>query len=255
MKKHVLAMLTVAALAATCGAQAAWPFGGKKKADEKKPEAVVMPPEAGKPVAQEAAPAADASRGQDVARRVHLRFETEQAELEFLTLAEARRRVQEDLRVLRRIVQEKQLESARFQQQLKDEFGIDPEADYQFEDETSTLYLLTRKDGAETNAAADVQTLFDRAEHMKLDDPERRKLFLRIVATKQLAGEELNVLGLLVNEKEIEADTVHEQMVAKYAITNDREYRYDRSRKILFELVPVPAGTSTTDSAGEAATR
>ena len=116
-KQYVMASMAALVLAAST-AGAAWPFGGskEKKADKKAAAPVVMPPQAGRPVeATAAAPAATNAAGAAMARRVHLRFETDQAELDFLTLAEARRRVQEDARVLKRISQEKQLEIARFQ--------------------------------------------------------------------------------------------------------------------------------------------
>jgi hypothetical protein len=254
VKKTIVSALCMAAvLSAVSDSVAAWPFGGSKKNEEKKKAGnVVMPPETSAGAA-EAATNAAANRGRAMARRVHLVFETDAAEQEFLQYAVARRRVQEDGRVLARIASEKRLEIARFQQELKDEFQINPEANYQFDDETSTIYVLAPREGAPTNATASIEERFNRTEHLKIDAADQRERFLRLVAAKQLATEEQSVLALLQNEKEIEADTVHQQMVARYAITNDREYRYDRSRKTLYELVPMPGGTSAGEISTEEA--
>ncbi|HEY8240061.1 MAG TPA: hypothetical protein VIH35_01380 [Kiritimatiellia bacterium] len=248
-------MVAAAVMAAVSDPASAGLFGKskkEKKTSKAETNAVVMPPKAGMPV--ENANGAAAKPGVAMARRVHMKFTDETAEQAFLQITGERRRVQEDARVIARLIVEKKTEVALFQKQLQDEFSIQPEQNYQYDDDTDTVYLLKEKAGADTNAAAAVEDRFDKVEHRKLDE-EGQGRFLRLVSAKQLANEELSILGLLQNEKEIEANTIHEQMVASYAITNDREYRYERATKTLFEMVPVPAGVKTSEGVTEAVGR
>jgi hypothetical protein len=242
----------------TAQSQAAWPFGSSKK----KAGSVVLPPKDAKAKAQPAKAEAAAQGGSNAStqmvRRAHLHFDDAAAEDDFLRYSGARRRVQEDLTVITRLMQEKKMELERFSNDLSLEFAISPEGNYQYDDQTDVIYELVRKPSADgaTNAVADFEKDFDKQEHMKLDDQEKRTRFLRLVASKKLSGEELQILQLLQNEKDIEATTLQQQLVARYAISNDREYRYERSTRTLYELVPVPRGTaSTAPEAQEAVTK
>jgi hypothetical protein len=255
MKTAVFACAAAVIALAADPASAGLFSSSKKKAPKGGTNSVVMPPPQASAASTSASTSAPAAKGGvAMARRVHMKFADTAAEEEFLVLTGARRRVQEDAQVITRIMSEKKMEIARFQKDLQDEFSIKAEENYQFDDKTETVFLLKVKAHAPADGQGTVEDRFEKTEHMKLNE-EQKTRFLRIVAAKQLATEELSILNLLQNEKSIEANTVHEQMVAKYAISNDREYRYDRTSKTLFELVPVPAGARTSDGASEAVAR
>ncbi|MFH0908677.1 MAG: hypothetical protein V1929_07940 [bacterium] len=240
------------ALAMTCllfavGADAGWFSGSKDKTQRN----VVMPPN------QTGKAQPTSASGRALMRRAHLHFDDAKAEQEFLAITSAKRRVQEDFQVITRLLQEKNLEVEKFTRDLESEFNINPDANYHYDDDAATIYELTRN----ASVAGDAETLdpekdFDRKEHLKLDTEDRKTRFLRLVASKKLSSDEINILRLLQNEKEIEASNIQQQLVARYAITSDREYRYEKSTRTLYELVPVPAGTaSVTNPAQEAVTK
>jgi len=253
--RMVLAM--IAALSVS-QADAGW-FGGSK---EKKKEDVVMPPkQAGKAPAAKAAAApvtsATNTAGRALMRRAHVHFDDAKAEQEFLALTSAKRRVQEDYQVVTRLMQEKTMEAEKFTRDLETEFGIDSSVNYNYDDETMTIYEMVKKASVPADAVAlDAEKDFDKKEHMKLESDEKKARFMRLVASKKLSSDEINILRLIQNEKEIEASNIQQQLVSRYAISNDREYRYEKSTRTLYELVPVPAGTaSATNPAQEAVTK
>ena len=256
-KNVVLLAVTMVAALSVLQADAGW-FGGSK---EKKKEDVVMPPkQAGKaPAAKAPAPVENATNtaGRALMRRAHVHFDDAKAEQEFLALTSAKRRVQEDHQVVTRLMQEKTMEAEKFTRDLETEFGIDASVNYNYDDETKTIYELVKKASVPADAVTlDAEEDFEKKEHMKLESDEKKTRFMRLVASKKLSGDEINVLRLIQNEKEIEASNIQQQLVSRYAISNDREYRYEKSSRTLYELVPVPAGTaSATNPAQEAVTK
>lgn len=254
MQMNIFRMALLLALLAT-QANAGWFSGSKKKED------VVMPPApSGKAQPAKAKAVGDSGTnapGRALMRRAHLHFDDVKSEQEFLAITSAKRRVQEDFQVITRLMQEKNLEVEKFTRDLESEFKINPDVNYNYDDDTATIYELVRKDSVAADAVSlDPEKDFDKVEHVKLDTGDKRARFMRLVASKKLSSEEINVLRLLQNEKEIEASNIQQQLVARYAISNDREYRYEKSSRTLYELVPVPSGTaSATNPAQEAVTK
>jgi len=234
----------------------AWIFGEKKDADTKKgaPAQVVMPPTA--PVAS-AVPASEVAPVSRIApankaasvpapaesrlvARPHMRFTNPDDEKQLLTFINARRRAQEDFVVVTRLIEEKNLEIRTFNQQMNELFGIDPELNYQFDADTGAIFQLVLKPGLteeqkrQTSISADqLKEFYDFTTLRTLTNETERTRFMRLAAGKQLASDQIRVLLLLQNEKEIENTTLHEEMVTRYAISMDREYRYDDDSKTL----------------------
>ncbi len=237
-----------------------WIFGKKGEGEDKKnnPPDVVMPPAAG----GQSIAAGTAEAGQSGSRilaRPHMRFADPEEEKQLLTFINARRRAQEDYAVVTRLIEEKNLEIKTFSQQMKEMFGVDPDLNYQFDADSGTIFQLVAKPDLadeqkkQTSISAEqLKEFYDFKEHLKLGSEEEKTRFMRLAAGKQLANEQIRMLSLLQNEKEIENSTLHEEMANRYAISMDREYRYDNDSKTLFELVVVPADyveptASTTD--------
>lgn len=236
----------------------AWIFGDKDKKDEDKqkgkPAGVVMPPSApasAVPAESRIAPgrtaATNAPAESRLLARPHMRFTDPEDEKQLLTFINARRRAQEDYAVVTRLIEEKNLEIRTFNQQMKELFGIDPELNYQFDADTGAILQLTMKPGLteeqkrQTSISADqLKDFYDFTTLRTLTNEVERTRFMRLAAGKQLASDQIRVLLLLQNEKEIENNTLHEEMATRYAISMDREYRYDNDSKTLFELVLVP---------------
>lgn len=232
----------------------AWIFGDKKEDDKKNAAAtkVVMPPTAGGAAVATISPGSGAMVSTSTATRIlarpHMRLTGEQEEKQLMTFINARRRAQEDFVVVTRLMEEKQLEIQTFNQQMKELFGVDPDLNYQFDAEKGMIFelikksTLTEEQKKQTAVNADqLKDFYDFNPHRRLADEQEKTRFMRLAAGKQLAAEQIRMLSLLQNEKEIENTTVHDEMARRYSISIDREYRYDNDSKTLFELVVVPA--------------
>ncbi len=241
MVRLILTATLVCAMAAS--AQAWSLFGGKQDSKKEKTtdeRVEVSSAAGGGTISMQQGDAAPAR----VVARAHIRLDSDAREQEFLNITAARRRAQEDFLVISRLMQEKQLEIRKFRNELNERFEIDPDGNYEFNEEEGVIYVLTpRGDDVDISGVTgreDLDEMFERKVHRTLEEKDR-EAFLRLVASRQLASEQVEVLSLLRNEKEIELTTVQQLMVDKYAISNDREYRYDQDTRTLFELVRVPA--------------
>ncbi|HMP71800.1 MAG TPA: hypothetical protein PKE55_00915 [Kiritimatiellia bacterium] len=188
--------------------------------------------------------------------RAHMRMESEEAEAEFMQFAMARSRATEDLTVISRLIEEKQLEVARFNASLRDEFAINPDENYQFDEDSGTIYQLVARQALTENTMVSatpeaIEELFEKNVFMTVANPEERERFIRLVAARQLSTEQIRVLSLLEQEKEMELAILQQVISERYSVSMDRDYRYDPDTRTLFELIPVPAGF---DRAGEGTT-
>lgn len=233
----------------------AWIFGDKKEDGKKKtePAKVVMPPSGGvgassAMISPATASTVSTSAATRILARPHMRFTEGEEEKQLLTFINARRRAQEDFVVVSRLIEEKQLEIQTFNQQMNELFGVDPDLNYQFDADKGMIFelvkksTLTEEQKKQTSVNADqLKDFYDFNPHRRLADDQEKTRFMRLAAGKQLAAEQIRMLSLLQNEKEIENTTVHEEMARRYSISIDREYRYDNDSKTLFEFVVVPA--------------
>lgn len=226
---------------AVFSASAAWPFSSKKENAEPATAVKASPRIAAEPGVIEEGSGVVTNRKGEFILRPHLKLD-EKSELEFRALISSRYQIQEDLLVLRRIQDEKRQEVARFSEKLKEDFAIDGTANYEYDADNGRILSLTLKDGATTNAAPQ----FDKKEHRKLESKEDRDRFVRLVAAKQLSMEQIESIGLLTQEKMIELQAVQGSINKKFATTGERNYRYDRESKMLYEMVPVPQPNATT---------
>lgn len=241
--KRIGILLAVAGLLLTPSSRAAWPFSSKKdKAAE--PSARVKGSESVQVVSNliDVTTGVVTNRKGEFVLRPHLKLD-EKSELEFRALISSRYQIQEDVTVLRRIQEEKRQEVLRFTEQLQEDFAIDPKGNYEYDADGGLIKLLTLK--ADQGAATNTTPAFDRKDHRKLATKEEQDRFVRLVAAKQLSTDQIEGLSLLLQEKLIEMQAVQGSINKKFATTGDRNYRYDREAKMLYEMVPVPqAGAS-----------
>ena len=252
----VIRRVVVAVLFAGASANAAWPFGSSKKDAAKQVKA--SEPSGADAAVPAAVPAVNSidfggeivtnKNGQFV-MRPHLRLD-EKAETEFRMLLGMRIQTTEDLYVLKRLAEEKQQEAVRFAEQLKADFAIDDKANYEYDNDSGTIVQLILKPGAATNdVSTNAAAAYDRKEHRKLPNKEDQERFVRLVASKQLSLDEIQTITLLFKEKTIEMQMLQNSINKKYATSSDRNYRYDRDTRTLYELVPVPEAAAGVTSA------
>lgn len=236
----LIALLQSAALSAS----AAWPFGSKKETPTtvKASDPVPMSALSSEGGAIDFGGNVVTNKNGQFTLRPHLRFPDEKSELEFRTFVGARMRASEDLIVLRRLQNEKIQEVARFEEQLLEDFGIEAKANYEYDADKGAVMLLTRVTN-DVDVATNKVSL-KRTMHRSLADKDQKERFLRLVASKQLSTEQIQCLELLRNEKTMEVQIVQENINRKFSTSNDRDYRYDRATRTLYELVPVPTGTT-----------
>jgi hypothetical protein len=173
-------------------------------------------------------------------RRPHQRLEGPEAEQALVQLAESRRLREEELRVLARLHAEKRGELARMNEQLLERFGIASDETYQYDAEAKTLYKLTAKPDMEALAAGgvtDPEELFEKSRHRIFAQREQELGFVRLVSAKKITGSELQVIQLLVKEKNMELEKVLGSLKDRFSISPDKHYEYDAEAQTLFEVV------------------
>ncbi len=236
MKKYgfiVLAFMFVVSVA-----QAGW-FDFDKKEDKKKP-------------------AAPAMQQNSAIKRYHLTVPDKKTERELMGLIQGRRVLTEDIRVLRRMVQDRKARFAALQKQLKDKYGILPEERYEYDpDNKALLKIIVPKadkkpaDPAKADKAelkeVDVDNAVEPKEAKQAElkkEPFRKfteeeaKNFIEIQTAKSRRGQEIMVFQRTMMEEEVQLKKTSELMSKRFAMKEGKYYDYDAKEMKLYELTP-----------------
>ena len=232
-----LQLLAVAAIYSAVNSEAAF---WNKKTEEPEPAGegveVVSVPRVASPEAVAPAPGVAATPR----RRAHFLVKDPETERSLMQLAESRREREEEIRVILRLYQEKQGELARMNGRLAEKFQISADENYQYDNETKSLYKLTPKEGAQDLAAAGgaaAEDLFDRKLHLSLEPEDMEVTFVRLVSAKKITASELQVLQLLLKEKNMELAKIHSSLKERFSVSPEKHYEYDAEAHTLFEIV------------------
>lgn len=179
-----------------------------------------------------------------VTRRFHLKITDKAVEKQLLQLFTAKNAAMEEIRVIRRMGEEKNREMAELSKGLQGAFSMDPERNYRYDAKSRTIYELVARPGASvTNAVAteeDLDVLFDRKLHRQLTSDDQVKQFARLAAAKKLAMDQIQSLQMLIREKQLELDKIEKMLGEKFSMVRDRNYQYDTKTMKLYELVVIP---------------
>ncbi len=232
-----LQLVAVASLFGAVNSDAAFwnKKGDRSEAEEPTIEVVSVPDTVSPGIA---APAATPSAAPQ--RRAHFLVKDSETEKGLMQLAESRRQREEEIRVILRLYEEKQGELARMNGRLTEKFGISAEENYQYDNETKSLYKLTPKEGAEDlaqNGQTAPEDLFDKKLHMSLELEDMEVTFVRLVSAKKITASELQVLQLLLKEKNMELAKIHASLKERFSILPEKHYEYDADAHTLFEIV------------------
>jgi len=167
--------------------------------------------------------------------RPHLRIKDEQAGKQLVGLFSQKQRSTQDMQVSARMLREKRAELAKFNEELREAFKVEPDKTYRFDPENRTLYQVARR----TRADGTTQAAGERF-HSRFKDETRIARFQRLIKLRQLTREQIASLSLLVKEKQIEIARVDEALSKGYSVSRDRRYRYNPEKRILYEIIPVP---------------
>jgi hypothetical protein len=174
-------------------------------------------------------------------RRAHISIPDDQTEQILVQLAESRQLREEEIRVLGRLHVEKEGELERMNQRLMDGYGIAADQNYQYDQETRTLFKLELKEGVDPDGpvpeGATAGDLFDKIGPVTLATPDAESEFLRLVSAKKITASELQVVELLLKEKNMELQKVYSSLKERFAISPKKHYEYDPEAHTLFEVV------------------
>lgn len=219
----------------TSQAEAASAVPGDRSQEQPVSEPDRSPPSAGAGVATPGG-------GEEAAvyRREHLRIEDEDSVGVLRQLAQARVLREEEIRVLGRLTQEKDAELKRMNDQLLARFGIKADDNYQYEQESRSLFRIEPKTDAAQNAASGgartADELFDRGLHLRFDSESDELEFIRLVSAKKITVSELAMLRLLLREKGLELERVLASLRDRFSIEPDKHYEYDEATRTLMEV-------------------
>jgi hypothetical protein len=186
-------------------------------------------------------------------RREHLNFRSEEAAQLFLRQMARKEAVADQIRVVARLIEEKNVEFAQYAQALQSQFSVNSAVNYNYDAQAMTIYVLetqvtgtaSARSGKESAAETVVQK-----EHMKLKDKKSEQQFLQLVAARRLTTEELRSLQFILREKNMELELREQELSANYSISKDRAYQYNQQNLTLYELVPTPKGQGVADDVG-----
>ncbi len=145
----------------------------------------------------------------------------------FVSLVSQKRVIEDDLRVIARLLKEKQRELKTFNETLETRFGIDPASQYTFDATEFRIYLLPpppEKAGEPTP---------ERTLHREISK-EDGKLFVRHVSAKSITASQIRALSLLVREKRMEQNSANEALKGQFGIDPALDYRYEPKTRTIY---------------------
>ena len=189
-------------------------------------------------------PAATASPT-NVSKRYFLRIQDKATEKELLDLFKDKAIVESEIRAMRMIGEEKKQELGLIDKNLFEQFAMKSDAQYHYDPDTKTVYLLVPKSGAGgTNhaAAASMNSLsnYEQRVHFQFKSDDQIRTFARLAQRKLLIQQVGGTLGYLLQEKGEQLDRIASMLSEKFAMSRDREYEYDTKSMCLFEVIRVP---------------
>jgi|GEM_PF-1329789 len=183
--------------------------------------------------------AAATTNGMQVVRRPHLKFESDKTEQNFQKIINARAIVTTDLRVIRRLISQKQQELARLNEKLVSDFKMTPGGKYHYDSKTRTVYELA---DSSTNAAAGADSkVLTRFKNTRMAD-----LFLKITNNRQQCVGQVQLLVEMAVEKEAELASLEETLAKRFKMSRNMNYEYDPATKTLYELSVSSNGDNQT---------
>ena len=164
-------------------------------------------------------------------RRALFRFKDDRSAKEFVDIVANKRQAAQDIDVLKRLLTEKVAERQVLVKALAEEFGVEGNKDYEYDANALTIYRL----GDGSNGTA-------RAVHRELKDKAKGEAFARRAVSRRLTNLAIDVLTLLVREKDLEVAKSDQTLSERFSVVSNRTYQYDSASLTLYEILTVPGG-------------
>lgn len=169
-------------------------------------------------------------------RRYHLHIPDAKTEKALFDLFQWKNTVTAQVRVMGELIGEKAKELAVFNKGLQDGFGVKPDGNYRYDAATRTLFEIAPASSA---AGAGAKSGIERRLGVLTNDVQARA-FGQLMASKQIAVEEIRVFELVLREKQDELAQVDQLLSEKFSISRDRSYQYDPKTMRLYEIIAAP---------------
>lgn len=218
-----------------------WPFGGgsSSKKTDKSSQSV--------------------SRQNGVTRKFYMSIPDKKTEQELLKLFTTKKMFDEDIRVLTRLLNDRKARFSKYQEELRKEFLIVPEAVYEYDDKEKNIYRIDIEDAGlgPTNIVSKVSTVQGqdkkdgmeikkkRIFHKKLTEDEEKRFGEMVIARRRLS-EEVRTLEILRAEQERGLENITKILTKTYSLKEGCYYDYDSKDKILYEIIPPSKVSSST---------
>jgi len=155
-------------------------------------------------------------------------------ETRFHFLVNRRNEIHGELAMLERLSEEKRAEQEKIALELDLAFSVEPDKSYRFDRDGSALYILPVRPQHKDTADSD-SDLPDEVLHQVLTESQVKD-FLTLAQTRQQAQVVIQGLQILKEQKSGQWMDVCDQLEKEFGIERDRNYTYDKSKRIIYRL-------------------
>jgi len=160
-----------------------------------------------------------------------MKFNDKKAADEFIKAYNIRNSVLVSIEVLNHLYGEKQSEIKLIEKRLGNNFGMDTNKTYYYDENARVIYEMVERPNANKSGKKLEKEMF----HIFKTDKDL-KLFVELASAKKTAGELSNAIILLAREKGIELKKANDDLDAQYGIKTNAMYRFDPDRQILYQV-------------------
>lgn len=213
-------------------------------------EAVLAEPGAAEPALAEpgaVVPSASVGgRGEMIEKRAMYRLRDQETVDTLVRLAAGRQLREQELVVVSRLIREKEMELAAFDERLLEQFGVSSTGNYHYDNERRIIFKLRERAEGESGEVdpSDPLSAFDKSPLRRLRDEETEALFLRLVGAKRITSDQIRSLQLIVQEKRIELSNILDALRQQFSMDADKHYEYDAETRVVYELIYAEAAES-----------
>jgi len=159
-----------------------------------------------------------------------------QEETRFVSLAQRRTKIAEELAVLKRLFDEKESEKRTVDNVFLEKFNIAADSAYRFDRKSRALYRILRSPGNAGNSEAkDVRPPSREELHKTLTEAET-KLFLRCAEAQERIQVAIQGIHVLNIQKANQWKKVRDELLNEFGIQPDADYSFDKGARTIYRM-------------------
>jgi len=161
----------------------------------------------------------------------------------FGDLVDSRRQIRDEITMLERLLEEMKTEQENINLQLKLVFSVDSDKSYRFDQTANKIYLVTMPSpGTTTMGAPEEAVESQESVHQELTATQG-KYFSQLAERKMQNQIAIQGLLVLTRKKLNQWGSVCDELLRDFGIERDRDYHYDKEKRMVYQLVPPSAPT------------